>query len=144
MSGPDEDPDDRTPPASPSEFDAFDVDVAEGGPDDVDDLPTVTCQRCDDEWDLAYELDDLRAGNRALEQFALDHERHTGHYPDDVTPWVVTCRQCPATDRFLAEHPARRWARIHARHTRHRVELGHAEADADGEGETETVGPDAE
>lgn len=85
--------------------------------------PSVTCSRCDRTWSLAYELDDVQAGNRALEQFALDHYRHTGHYPDDVTPWIADCRQCPADDRFLSETPARRWARTHARHTRHTVAL---------------------
>ncbi|WP_459880203.1 hypothetical protein [Halorubrum gandharaense] len=98
-------------------------------PDAVDDLPTVSCTRCDREWDLAYELDELSAGNRALEQFAMDHERHTGHYPDGVTPWTVDCRQCPAADRFLAERPARRFARTHARHTRHQIDLGKPDAD---------------
>ena len=90
---------------------------------DPDDTPTVSCTRCDREWDLAHELDDLRAGNRAVEQFALDHERHTGHYPDDVTPWVVRCRRCPDGEQFLAERPARRWARTHARHTTHEVRI---------------------
>jgi len=98
-------------------------------PDAVDDVPTVSCSRCDREWDLRYELDDLSAGNRALEQFALDHERHTGHYPDDVVPWVVDCRECPDGDRFLAERPARRFARTHARHTRHAVDLSKPDED---------------
>ena len=95
-------------------------------PDDghpMDAVPTVTCSRCDDEWELDFELDELRAGNRAVEQFALDHERHTGHFPDDVTPWLVDCRQCPDGDRYLAQRPARRWARTHARHTGHEVEV---------------------
>ncbi|MEF8781185.1 MAG: hypothetical protein V5A46_10950 [Haloferacaceae archaeon] len=92
-------------------------------PDEVDDVPTVSCSRCDRQWDLAYELDDLRAGNRALEQFALDHERHTGHYPDDVSPWIVACRRCPDGERFLSERPAHRWATTHARHTRHDVQI---------------------
>ncbi len=92
-------------------------------PPPPDDVPRVSCTRCDREWDLAYELDELRAGNRALEQFSLDHEHHTGHYPDDVTPWRVTCTRCPARERFLAERPARRWAVTHARHTRHAVAL---------------------
>ena len=105
--------------------------------DAVDDTPVVTCTRCDREWDLAYELDDLRAGNRALEQFALDHMRHTGHYPDDVTPWVAACRRCPDGEEFLSERPARRWAETHARHTGHRVELGNASVDGD-----EIVEPD--
>lgn len=88
-----------------------------------DDAPTVSCSRCGRSWDLSYELDDLQVGNRALEQFALDHHRHTGHYPDDVTPWVVGCRRCPDGERFLSERPARRWAETHARHTRHAVEI---------------------
>ncbi|MFB6132867.1 MAG: hypothetical protein ABEJ44_05620 [Halanaeroarchaeum sp.] len=90
-------------------------------PEEPDDVPTVACSRCGRKWDLTYELEDLRAGNRAVEQFALDHERHTGHYPDDVTPWLVTCQHCPDGEQFLAERPARRWARTHARHTRHDV-----------------------
>jgi hypothetical protein len=85
--------------------------------------PTITCSRCDREWTLDYELDELQVGNRAFERFALDHKRHTGHYPDDVTPWLVTCRQCPEREQFLAERPARRHAQTHARHTRHAVEL---------------------
>jgi len=105
---------------------------------DADGVPTVSCSRCGREWDLSYELDDLRAGNRAVEQFALDHERHTGHYPDDVTPWVVDCRRCPDGDRFLAERPARRWARTHARHTGHEVRV------QDPDGTHTNVSPDAE
>ncbi|WP_410766289.1 hypothetical protein [Haloferax sp. DFSO60] len=93
----------------------------------VDDTPTVSCSRCDNTWDLAYELDELQLGNQSIEQFALDHRRHTGHFPDDVSPWVVTCRQCPDGDQFLTEHSARRWARTHARHTTHSVELDHGE-----------------
>ena len=85
--------------------------------------PTVTCSRCDRSWDLAYELDELQVGNRAAEQFALDHHRHTGHYPDGVSPWVADCRQCPETEQFLAERPAERFARTHARHTNHDVAL---------------------
>lgn len=95
----------------------------------VDDVPTVSCSRCDLEWDLEYELDDLQTGNRALEQFALDHERHTGHFPDDVTPWRVTCRRRPAGEAFLAERPARRWAETHTRHTRHTLTVEHATID---------------
>jgi len=93
------------------------------GPKPADGVPTVTCSRCDREWALAFELDVLHAGNRAVEQFALDHERHTGHFPDDVRPWVVDCRRCPDGDGYLAERPARRWAETHARHTGHAVEL---------------------
>ena len=105
-------------------------------PTDIDDTPTITCSRCDREWDLAYELDELRTGNSAVEQFALDHERHTGHYPDGVTPWIAACRCCPAGERFLRERPARRWARTHARHTDHGVALQHGD-------ETAVVDPDA-
>jgi hypothetical protein len=88
-----------------------------------DDPPTLTCSRCDRTWDLAYELDELQVGNRAVEQFALDHHRHTGHYPDGVTPWVADCRQCPEAEQFLAERPAGRFARTHTRHTGHTVDL---------------------
>ncbi|KAB1197805.1 MULTISPECIES: hypothetical protein [Haloferax] len=93
----------------------------------IDDTPTVSCSRCGNEWDLAYELDELKLGNQSVEQFALDHHRHTGHFPDDVSPWVTNCRQCPATDQFLSEGAARRWARTHARHTRHDVAVDHAD-----------------
>ncbi len=86
-------------------------------------VPTVTCTQCGREWQLGFELDDLHAGNRAVEQFALDHRRHTGHFPDDVTPWLVDCCECPDGDRYLEERPARRWAKAHARHTDHTVEL---------------------
>lgn len=107
--------------------DGFDGDAR--SPDDVDDVPTVTCSRCDREWDLSYELDELQVGNRAIEQFALDHERHTGHFPDGVSPWVIECQRCPGGEMFLAERPARRWAETHARHTGHAVEITHAERD---------------
>lgn len=96
---------------------------------DAQNAPTVTCSRCDREWTLAYELDEMQAGNRAVEQFAMDHPRHTGHYPDDVTPWVIQCTQCPAAEEFLAERPARRFAKTHARHTTHTVELQPPDAD---------------
>jgi hypothetical protein len=86
-------------------------------------VPTVSCSRCGREWDLDYETDDLRAGAHAVEQFALDHERHTGHYPDDVTPWIARCQRCPDGEQFLSERPARRWAATHARHTRHDVRV---------------------
>jgi hypothetical protein len=86
-------------------------------------VPTVTCARCDREWELGFELEELHAGNRAVEQFALDHERHTGHFPDDVTPWIVGCRECSDGGRYLDERSARRWATVHARHTTHTVEL---------------------
>jgi hypothetical protein len=89
----------------------------------IDDTPTITCSRCDRSWDLAYELDEMQVGNQAVEQFALDHMRHTGHFPDDVTPWLADCRRCAEGERFLGEGPARRWAETHARHTRHEVAL---------------------
>lgn len=95
-----------------------------GSHGEVDDVPRVTCSRCDAEWDLEFELDELRVGNQAVERFALDHKRHTGHYPDDVSPWIAACRQCPDREEFLSERPARRWAQTHARHTRHTVTLG--------------------
>ncbi|ELZ31208.1 hypothetical protein C474_09527 [Halogeometricum pallidum JCM 14848] len=98
-------------------------------PHDIDDTPTVTCSRCDQEWTLDYELDDLEVGNQSFEQFALDHMRHTGHFPDGVSPWLVACRRCPEGERFLSEGPARRWAETHARHARHAVEIEH-EGDA--------------
>ncbi|EJN58425.1 hypothetical protein [Halogranum rubrum] len=88
-------------------------------------VPTISCSRCGREWELSYELDDLQVGNQSAEQFALDHMRHTGHFPDSVTPWVARCRQCPDGDEFLTERPAQRWAEIHARHTRHTVALTH-------------------
>ena len=116
-------------PAEPAPGEATD-------PDAVDDLPTVWCSICDREWDLAYELDELAAGNRAVEQFAMDHERHTGHYPDEVTPWVADCRACPDGERFLAERPARRFAHTHARHTGHSVDLVKSDVDV-----AETVDP---
>ncbi|WP_332897846.1 MULTISPECIES: hypothetical protein [unclassified Haladaptatus] len=92
----------------------------------VDDTPTITCSRCDREWSLSYELDDLGVGNQSFEQFALDHMRHTGHFPDEVTPWIADCQQCPDGEHFLSESPARRWAETHVRHTRHDVVLEHA------------------
>ncbi len=118
---PGSDPDDGDPPrdgpGSPPE----------GGRPDT--TPTVTCARCDNTWVLDYELDELRVGNRALERFALDHRRHTGHLPDGVTPWLVDCKQCPDEDAFLSAEPARRWARTHARHTRHEVQVVSPEGD---------------
>jgi len=110
----------------------------EGGstPADVDDTPTVGCSRCDREWDLSYELDDLGVGNQAVEQFALDHKRHTGHFPDDVRTWLASCRRCTERSEHLARHAAERWARTHARHTRHVVAIEH------GDGEPTVVEPD--
>lgn len=90
-------------------------------PDEM--TPTVTCSRCGSEWQLSHELEDRQAGNRAVEQFALDHFRHTGHYPDEVSPWVADCRRCPQGEQFLAERPARRFAETHTRHTDHTVDL---------------------
>lgn len=117
-----------------------DTDTRPGsGVDDVDDVPRVSCRRCGRTWDLGYELDDLRVGNQAIEQFALDHVRHTGHYPDDVATWVAACRQCPAREEQLNERPARRWAETHARHTSHSVALRYG-----AEGEATLVEPDAE
>lgn len=92
----------------------------------VDDLPTVSCAICDREWTLAYELEDLGVGNLAPEQFALDHMRHTGHFPDEISAWRVTCRHCPEGVDRLEERPARRWAETHRRHTGHAVEITHA------------------
>jgi len=104
---------DETPPAEGVD----DTPPAE----DVDDTPTVTCLRCGRAWDLGYELDDLGVGNQAVEQFALDHRRHTGHFPDDVATWRADCRRCPEASEHLGERAATRWAETHARHTRHAV-----------------------
>ena len=97
----------------------------------VDDTPTISCSRCDKTWELTYELETLYAGNQAFEQFALDHKRHTGHFPDDVSPWIVDCQQCPDQDGYLDERPARRWAETHARHTTHPVSLRHEASGTD-------------
>ncbi len=91
----------------------------------VDDTPTIRCSRCDTTWELSYELETLHAGNQAFEQFALDHKRHTGHFPDDVSPWVVDCQQCPDREAYIDERPARRWAETHARHTSHPVRISY-------------------
>lgn len=103
-------------------------------PSDTDptatEAPTVSCSRCERTWTLAHELDTLQAGNRAAEQFAIDHHRHTGHYPDDVSTWVVDCRRCPEREQFLAERPARRFAEAHARHTRHELTLSPPESES--------------
>ena len=106
--------------------------VADDGYPPESGVPTVTCSQCDQEWELTYELDELQVGNRALEQFAMDHHRHTGHYPDEVLPWLADCQQCPASEEFLAERPARRFASTHARHTTHTVSLQSPDND-DGE-----------
>lgn len=97
--------------------------------DTIDDVPTVSCTRCDTRWTLAYELDELQVGNQAVEQFALDHKRHTGHLPDDVSPVVVSCERCPDGEEFLSIRPATRWAQTHARHTGHVVRLQDADGD---------------
>jgi len=107
--------------------DDSEIDVPAAG--DIDDTPTITCERCGREWDLRYELDELQTGNQAVEQFALDHHRHTGHFPDDVSTWEASCRQCPESVQRLDERAARRWARTHARHTHHAVELARAGRD---------------
>jgi hypothetical protein len=122
---PDHDDSDRLPAAPPSESEP------------IDDVPTVACERCGREWRLDYELEDLRVGNQAVEQFALDHRHHTGHFPDGVTTWQADCRNCPETVERLEESATRRWARTHARHTRHAVDLVHASLD-----EPDRVGPD--
>jgi hypothetical protein len=85
----------------------------------------VSCRRCDREWELDYELTELAVGNQAFEQFALDHQRHTGHFPDGVSTWRAACRHCPERVERLAEDGARRWAETHARHTRHAVAVRH-------------------
>ena len=100
--------------------------------DDVDDLPTVSCTRCGRTWDLAYELDELVAGNQALEQFALDHKRHTGHFPDDAATWLAQCRHCPDGVERLSQDATRRWAERHARHTHHTVALTYGDDASDG------------
>lgn len=105
-------------------------------PDDVDGVPTVSCERCGREWDLAYELDDMQVGNQAVQQFALDHRRHTGHFPDGVATWRAECRNCPEGAERLSEDAVHRWAETHARHTTHAVDVHHA----DGE-ETTRVAP---
>ena len=115
-------PDDSTPDG-PDEFAAR--------ADAVDDLPTVSCTRCGRTWDLAYELDELVAGNQAVEQFALDHKRHTGHFPDDAATWLADCRNCPDGVERLSEAATRRWAERHARHTRHTVAIRHGDGDDD-------------
>ena len=96
---------------------------------EINDTPTITCERCDREWDASYELDELGVGNQALEQFALDHKRHTGHFPDGVETWRAVCRRCPEAAERLSESGAYRWGKTHARHTRHEVEIRHATDD---------------
>lgn len=96
---------------------------------DAEEPPTVTCKRCDREWDLSKEFDELGVGNHAVEQFALDHQRHAGHFPDGIETWRAKCRNCPEEVERLTRDAATRWAETHARHTRHRVELLHARSD---------------
>jgi hypothetical protein len=93
------------------------------GGDEIDDTPTVACTTCGREWDLGYELDDLGVGNQAVEQFALDHKQHTGHFPDDVATWRAVCRNCPEGAERLSEQGVYRWSETHARHTQHTVEV---------------------
>jgi hypothetical protein len=121
-------------PTSPDDIDGTPPAVDEP----VDDTPTITCSRCDRTWELTYELETLYAGNQAFEQFALDHKRHTGHFPDDVSPWLVDCQQCRDEDAYLDERPARRWAETHARHTGHPVDLSYVAGDVD-----ERIEPDS-
>ena len=92
--------------------------------EDYDPDLTVACRRCDREWDLSDELETV--GNQAFEQFALDHMRHTGHFPDDVETWRAVCRHCPEESERLDDAAAHRWAETHVRHTRHDVEIRHA------------------
>lgn len=103
--------------------------MEQGSPGDPANGPTIACSRCDREYDLAYELEELQVGNQAVEKFALDHRRHTGHFPDGVSTWEADCRQCPETVARLDEDAAVRWARTHARHTRHSVEVSHADVE---------------
>lgn len=119
-----------SPRVSVGMADERDLDPPHSSTDHRDGVPTVSCTRCGREWDLEYELEERHAGNQAVEQFALDHERHTGHFPDDVSPWVVNCRQCPEREAYLSERPARRWARTHARHTRHGVDIRAPDAES--------------
>jgi hypothetical protein len=126
------------------EFDS-DRDFDSGVPDsldgtdeigEIDDVPTISCLRCDREWDLSYELDVIAVGNQAIEQFALDHKRHTGHFPDDAATWLARCRNCPEEVERLSSNAVRRWAETHARHTRHSVAVSHGT-----DGESELVEP---
>jgi len=113
------------------------ISISVTGPDDdheeggraapAEDPPTVSCKRCDREWDLSDELETV--GNQAFEQFALDHRRHTGHFPDSIETWRAVCRNCPEEAERLGQGAAHRWAETHARHTRHDVEIRHATAE---------------
>lgn len=93
------------------------------------DAPTISCQRCDREWDLSTEFEKLGVGNHAVEQFALDHQRHTGHFPDGIATWRAICRNCPEEAERLSNDGVTRWAETHVRHTRHAVEIHHARSD---------------
>jgi hypothetical protein len=105
------------------------------GPDDTPaNDPTISCRRCGREWDLGAELEAV--GNQAFEQFALDHRRHTGHFPDSVETWRVECRHCPETAERIEEGAARRWANTHVRHTNHAVTV------RDADGDERVIGPD--
>jgi hypothetical protein len=97
--------------------------------EDPEDAPTITCKRCDQTWDLAREFEDLGVGNHAIEQFALDHKRHTGHFPDSIRTWRAKCHNCPEEAERLAQDAVTRWAETHARHTRHEIEICHARSD---------------
>ena len=97
------------------------VNGPDDSPDGPNDSPTVTCRRCDREWDLGEEMSAV--GNQAFEQFALDHRRHTGHFPDGIETWRAVCRHCTEQAERLKEEAVRRWARTHARHTAHDVAL---------------------
>ncbi|WP_135825888.1 hypothetical protein [Halorussus ruber] len=126
------DPDDDSPTDDFSTGDGFPTEEF-----DPEEAPTVTCQRCDQTWDLAREFENLGVGSHAVEQFALDHERHTGHFPDEIRTWRAKCRNCPEEAERLASDAATRWAETHARHTRHEVEIRHARGD-----ETTVVEPE--
>ncbi|MFB6188540.1 MAG: hypothetical protein ABEI57_01530 [Halapricum sp.] len=55
-------------------------------------------------------------------------QRHTGHFPDGISTWQVTCQQCPEQIQRLEDIAARRWTKTRARHTRHTVAIEHADA----------------
>jgi hypothetical protein len=107
------------------------------GPDDTEtpaNDPTISCRRCGREWDLGAELEAV--GNQAFEQFALDHRRHTGHFPDGIETWRVECRHCPETAERIDGDAARRWAHTHVRHTDHAVTVHSAD------GDEQVIGPE--
>ncbi len=109
--------------------------TADDASDDPGNAPTVSCRRCGREWDLGDELDAV--GNSAFEQFALDHRRHTGHFPDGIATWRAVCRHCPERAERIEESGVRRWARTHARHTDHAVDIEGSD------GESTLVEPDS-